>query len=160
MSTNYNDPIYDDLAKDDRIGSHDWYVTEIKHDTWPSGDPRTKIVGSILTASADNNGGKPKADLTISPLPSPDEVRAGKDSWTRGKKMAISAARNIYKQLAEFYHKSPDENPPNGFETIQEGDTFRVHIEKNREGFCRVVAFKSPTESTKETASAMADTPF
>ena len=160
MSTNYDDPIFDELGKDDRVGSHDWYVTEIKHDTWESGDPRTKIIGAILTASPDNKGGKPKADLTISPLPSLDEIKAHSKEWTRGKRMAVATARNIYKQLAELYHKSPDEQVLDGLEPIAEGDVFRVHIEKNREGFCRVVAFKAPGEGTKATGAAMQDIPF
>lgn len=160
MSTNYDDPIYDELAKDDRIGSHDWYVVEVKHDTWPSGDPRTKIIGSILTASADQGGAKPKADLTISPLPSVEVIKAESKDWTRGKRMAVSSARNIYKQLAELYKKSPDETPPDGLEPIAAGDVFRVHIEKNREGFCRVVSFKPAGDGTKATAGAMAEVPF
>jgi len=160
MSTNYDDPIFDELGKDDRLGSHDWYVTEVRHDSWPSGDPRTKIVGSILDAAADQSGGKPKADLTISPLPSVEVIKAESAQWTRGKRMAVSSARNIYKQLAELYKKSPDEPPPDGLSPIAAGDVFRVHIEKNREGFCRVVAFKAPGEGTKASGAAMSDIPF
>lgn len=141
-SADYSSSDYDDFLKDaerdDRIGTHDWLVSKVTHDFWPSGDPRIKIVGVLLTASGQN---KPKADLTISPPPPASVIQAESRNWDGGKKKAIAQAITMYRKLAEYYQTSP--------EKIQEGDVFRVETAKTARkedgtgGFVRVVAFHS-----------------
>lgn len=148
-TVDYSSRDYDDFLKDaerdDRVGEHDWMVTSAVHDRWPSGDPRIKIIGVLLTASGKE---KPKADLTISPPPAPDVVRAEAKDWAQGKKRAIAQTITMYRKLAEYYQTSPDK--------IQEGDIFRVTTAKNKDGFIRVVAVHSREKigaSSQEAAS-------
>lgn len=150
MTTTYSDSAYDDLIKDaerdDRAGDHDFVVDSVDHDYWPSGDPRTKIRGSLLTANS------AKADLTLSPPPAPDVVRAESKGWDAKKKKAIAGAITLYRQLAEHYAKSPDVEVANGLTAIAEGDVFRVktvvtkRTEDGKGGFVRVIAFKPKAE--------------
>ena len=164
MSNPYTDSAYDDLindaARDDRAGDHDFIVSEVTHDYWPSGDPRTKIRGQLLTA---NNA---KADLTISPPPPPEVVRAESKTWETGKKKAIANAVTIYRQFAEYYGKSPDAEVANGLTPITEGDVFRVKSivtkrdeRTNTGGFVRIIAIKPKGELGKVGAETAA-TPF
>jgi hypothetical protein len=163
MNPTYDDSAYDDLIKDaerdDRAGDHDFLVDSVVHDLWPSGDPRTKIRGVLLTA----NGAK--ADLTLSPPPPPEVVRAESSGWTAAKKKAIAGAISLYRQLAKDYAKSPDVEVANGLTPIAEGDVFRVKtvITKRNDdgtgGFVRVIAFKSKAEVGAAGAAAET-TPF
>lgn len=132
-----DDSAYDELLKDaemdNRVGDKEALVTTVVHDYWASGDPRIKI-GFVLTDA--NNA---KADLTISPPPSPEVVKAEKKTWEQGKLRAIAQTVAQYRQLAKHYGTSPDQ--------IKEGDNFRVKTVKTRRdeegkgGFIRVIAF-------------------
>lgn len=141
--TDYTSADYDeflkDAEKDDRIGDHDWLVSRVTHDFWQSGDPRIKIQGTLLTAGGQT---KPKADLTVTPPPTPDWLKENASKLDTGMKKAIAGNVNIYRQLATHYGTTP--------EKITEGDVFRVKVivtKKNAtegsQGFARVVAFKS-----------------
>src|SRR5262245_60544418 len=143
---NYDDAAYDELLRDanrdDRVGDHMFMVTSVERDQWPSGDPRLKLKGVLMSA---NNA---KADLTISPPPAPEVVKAESKTWDSGKKKAIAGTVPLYRQLREHYGKSPDQ--------IVEGDTFAVKTAKTRVdsstgkgGFIRIIAFLN-----KETMSA------
>lgn len=155
MTYDYTDSAYDELIKDadkdNRVGDHLWMVTKSVHDTWPSGDPRIKVTGVLTTA------GNAKADLTISPPPPPDVVKAQKDTWDQGKKRAIAATVTMYRQLAEHYQTVP--------EKLSEGDVFAVKTTKTRVdadgkgGFIRVVAFLAKDRLDKTRAAAAADAP-
>lgn len=130
--TDWNDAAYRELEKeankDNRVGKHLFVVTEKREDTWPSGDPRVKLLGQLVTANS------AKADVTLSPPPSPEEVKAESSSWDSRKKKAIAQSIAIHRNLAKFYDgKTP--------ETIEAGDEFSVETAKNKEGFVRVVAF-------------------
>lgn len=134
--TNYDDAAYsallNDANRDDRIGDHDWQVTQVVQDTWPSGDARYKFKGVLLTANS------AKADLTLSPPPPPEVVAAESKTWERGKKKAVAQAVTMLRILAASYGK--------GLDDIAEGDIFRVTTAKTKEedgkgGFIRVVAF-------------------
>jgi hypothetical protein len=135
-SMQLSDSAYDDLLKDaemdDRVGDHDFMVTSVVQDTWPSGDPRIKIAGVLTTAR------NSKADLTWSPPPTPDQVRAESKSWEPGKKRAIANAVSMARQLAKLYGK--------GFADVQEGETLRVKTVKTKRnddgtgGFIRIAA--------------------
>lgn len=146
---NLNADAYDALLKeaavDDRVGDKNVQVISVVNDTWASGDPRLKIQFVITDA----NGAK--ADLTLSPPPSPEEVVAQKDSWDSRKKKAIANAISIYRQLAQHYGKAPAD--------VREGDTFRVQTAKNKEGFIRVVAFK-PKAGENAAAGGTTNAPF
>ena len=141
QSMNLSDSAYDELLKDaemdNRVGDKQALVTTVVHDNWPSGDPRLKI-GFVLTDARNA-----KADLTISPPPAPEVVKAEKASWEPGKLRAIANTVAQYRQLAQHYGTSPDQ--------IKEGDTFKVKTVKTRRdeegkgGFIRVIAFLPPT---------------
>lgn len=155
MSYDYTDAAYDELLKDadrdNRVGDHLWMVTKVVHDSWPSGDPRMKITGNLQTA---NNA---KADLTISPPPPPDVVKAESKTWEQGKKRAIAATVTMYRQLAEHYATAP--------ENVSEGDVFAVKTTKTKRnedgtgGFIRVIAFLSKDKIGAEAKAAAADAP-
>lgn len=139
MFSDYSDSAYDDLIKeseiDTRVGEGNAIVTKVTDDTWPSGDPRRKIMFSLLFA------GNAKADLTVSPLPSPEVIKAEKGSWDSGKKRAIAQQVSIFRQFAQHYQTSPM--------NVREGDEFRVKTiktKKNADGsgaFVRVIAVLS-----------------
>jgi hypothetical protein len=155
MTYDWNASEYDELLKDadkdNRVGDHLFMVTKVVHDSWPSGDPRIKIVGNLQSA---NNA---KADLTISPPPAPDVVKAESKTWEQGKKRAIANTVNIYRQLAQHYSKSPDQ--------IAEGDVFAVKTAKGKVdaegkgGFIRVIAFLAKDKLDASTKAAAADAP-
>ena len=133
----YLDPAYDELLKDaetdGRVGDKEALVASVVHDSWPSGDPRIKI--KFVLTDARNAS----ADLTISPPPAPEVVKAEKASWEPGKLRAIANTVSMYRQLAAKYGISAEQ--------IKEGDVFRVKTVKtkrnadNTGGFIRVIAF-------------------
>lgn len=161
MSTNFDpmaamqldNSVYDELLKDaemdNRVGDKQALVTTVVHDSWPSGDPRMKF-NFVLTDA--NNA---RADLTLSPPPSPEVIKAEKKSWDQGKLRAIAGQVAIYRQFAQHYGISPDQ--------IKEGDTFRVKTVKTKRdeetgkgGFIRVIAVLPPTSGAGATASSAA----
>lgn len=143
-----------DAEKDDAIGDQDFMVTSKVIDQWPSGDPRIKIRGKLVSVPGQN---KPQADLTISPPPAPSVIKAESASWDSRKKKAIASAIQIYDQLKKFYGKKPSE--------VQEGDVFRVKIVRTRRdeagqgGFLRIVAFKDKA-GIGEVAKDITSVPF
>lgn len=143
-----------DAAKDDAIGRHDWLVTQVTHDQWPSGDPRIKIVGQLIDVRGNN---KPKADLTISPPPAPDVLEAEWADYDKGKQRAIAQSITMHKKLREYYQTSPDK--------IKEGDVFAVETGRARAttpgqlGFLRVVAFHSK-DKIGQAGQSHKDIPF
>lgn len=155
MTYDWNDDAYSDLLKDadkdNRVGDHLAMATKITHDTWPSGDPRIKVLFSLQSA---NNA---KADLTISPPPPPDVVKAESKSWDQGKKRAIAGTITIYRQLAEHYKIDPSK--------ISEGDVFAVKTTKTKKnddgtgGFIRVIAFLPKERLSADAKAAAADAP-
>ncbi len=146
MAIDYDDAAYRELeaeaAKDDRIGDHRFMVVKVTHDTWASGDPRTKVVGNLLTAH------NAKADFTLSPLPSPEVVKAEKSTWDSTKKRAIAMSVSMHRALAAYGLTR---------ETISEGAELNVKTAKNKEGFVRVVAIL-PKDGKVNKAST--DVPF
>jgi len=146
MAIDYS--VYDDFLadanRDDRVGDHRAMVISVKHDTWASGDPRTKLVFQLLTA---NNA---KADCTISEPPAPEVVKAEGKTWEKAKRMAIAGNIGTLKALAEHYGKTRD--------SVSEGDEFNVRTAKNKDGFVRVVAFLP--KDAKPAAKAGSDVPF
>lgn len=136
----FDDPIYAQLqkeaAQDSRTGDHEFMVTEAKHDQWPNGQPRIRVRGVLTTA------GNAKADLTLSPPPPPEEIKATISTWNSGKKRAVAQSVTMHKALASWYKTTP--------EKISEGDTFKVKTvltKRNADGiggFVRVVAFLDP----------------
>lgn len=155
MPYDYTDSAYDELLKDadrdNRVGDHLAIAIKVVHDSWPSGDPRIKVSFNLQSA---NNA---KADLTISPPPPPDVVKAESKTWEQGKKRAIANAITMYRQLAEHYGKSPDE--------IVEGDVFAVKTTKSKVeadgkgGFIRVVAFLAKDKLSADATAAAASAP-
>jgi len=153
LTNDYNDAAYREFEKeanrDTRVGNHTWIVSQVTHDTWPSGDPRIKLLGLLTTA------GNAKADLTISPPPAPDVVKAEGKNWESGKKRAIAASIAMHRTLAEVYGKSPDE--------IVEGDTFMVKTALTKRnpdgtgGFVRIIAF---LKKDAKADGAGSDVPF
>ena len=143
----WNDAAYTELAseaaRDDRVGDHTFMVTEVRHDEWPSGDPRIKVVGILRTAKS------AKCDLTVSPPPAPEIVKEMMPTWEANKKRAIAQTIAIYRDLSKHYGKTP--------ETLAQGDEFNCKVVKNKEGFIRIASILPPGEiKTKSTAA----TPF
>ena len=130
----FNDPAYAELAseaaKDDRVGDHTFMVTERREETWPSGDPRIKVLGVLTTARS------AKCDITVSPPPSPEVVKEMMATWEPNKKRAISSTITLYASMQKHYGKTP--------ETLDVGDEVNVRTVKNKEGFIRVVAILPP----------------
>lgn len=155
MTYDFTDAAYDELLrdaeKDQRVGDHLAMVTKVTHDSWPSGDPRIKVQFSLQSA---NNA---KADLTISPPPPPDVVKAQKATWDQGKKRAVAGAITLYRQLAEHYHTSPDK--------ISEGDVYAVKTTKTKVeadgkgGFIRIIAFLDKAKLSADATAAAASAP-
>lgn len=154
--TNWGD--YDDFLKeaerDDAIGAQEFLVSEVVNDEWPSGDPRLKIKGNLSSV-----GNNPKADLTISPPPSPEVLKAEGASYESGKKRAIATTINLYKQLGQHYGKSPAE--------IRQGETYKVQVVRtkrnpdNTGGFLRIVAFLPKDHAVgTDTAKSAGGSPF
>lgn len=142
MSTNWDDynEFLKDADKDNRVGDHEAAITSITDDTWPSGDPRKKVMFSLTTA---NNA---LADLTISDLPDPETLKAESANYDHSKKRGIASGITIRKQLEQHYGKSADD--------LAEGDKFKVKTAKTRVdaegkgGFIRVIAFLPKDHAT------------
>lgn len=146
----YTDSAYDDAVRysqtDDRVGKHDFMITDIEDDFWDSGDPRRKVRGVLLTA------GSAKTDFTWSPPPPPEVMKAEYNSWDAKKKKAVGSSIQMARKLKEHYGKGPDELAVN--------DVIRVQTAKNRDGFIRVIAVLPKAESTNAAASSMDSVPF
>lgn len=149
LDYDYDDDAYKELEKqagvDSRVGNHTAIVTKVSDDTWDDGSPRRKILFALATA------GNAKADLTISKLPSPEEVKAKMATYTDKQKQGITLSRNIYKQFAQHYGVNPFK--------VQEGDEFRVKTYKTRRdkdgsgGFIRINALLPKTEESNGASS-------
>jgi len=133
-----------DAERDNRIGDHEAVVISIKNDAWPSGQGRTKVVFQLLTA---NNA---KADITLSEVPDAKTLEAEKDTMEKRVAQGIAMNLRTLKALAQNYGKTR--------ETIAEGDVFRVHTSKNKEGFIRVDKFLP--KDAKAAAKSGSDVPF
>lgn len=117
----------DEASKDDRVGDHEFLVTDVVKDQWDDGQPRLKVKGNLVTA------GNAKADWTFSPPPSPEELAARKGTMERKTKQAIASSITMAKQLAQHYSTTPGK--------IAVGNLFKIKTAKNREGFIRIIAF-------------------
>lgn len=135
--------------KDDRVGDHDFMVGEVLAETWPSGDPRLKVKGALLTA---NNA---KADITWSPPPPAAVLKDQATTMEGGKRKAIASAIRFAKNLAEDYGRT--------VEGLKVGDVLRVKVVKNKEGFIRIVALLPKSQigqKSTETGVAASSIPF
>lgn len=149
LQSMFSDSAYDELIKeseiDNRVGEGNAIITKITDDLWPSGDKRRKVLFSLLFA------GNAKADLTVSDLPSPEQVRAEKATWDANKKRAIANSVALYRQFAQYYSV----NPMSG---LQEGQQYRVKTVKTKRnpdgsgGFVRVIAVLDPNAGTTSVA--------
>lgn len=142
---NWNDAAYTELeseaSKDDRLGDQTFMVTEVRNETWPSGDPRIKVLGILTTARS------AKCDLTVSPPPAPEIVKELMPTWEPNKKRAIAQTISIYRDMSKHYGKTP--------ETLAAGDEINVKIVKNKEGFIRVAAVLPPGDLAVKADSTM-----
>lgn len=151
LNAMFDDAAYDELIKeadvDNRVGEGNAIITKITDDLWPSGDKRRKVLFSLLFA------GNAKADLTVSDLPSPEQVRAEKGTWDANKKRAIANSVALYRQFAQFYSV----NPMSG---LQEGQQYRVKTVKTKRnpdgsgGFVRIIAVLDPSAGSASTPAA------
>ena len=120
-----------DAEKDTRVGKHEFCVTSVTQDAWPSGDLRYKIKGTLVTA------GNAKCDMTMSAMPTLEAAQAETDP-KRKRGIALSVRNHLALQK---YNKT--------VETIAEGDVFKVETGKDKEGFVRVQRILEPTTSTE-----------
>lgn len=146
-----NDAAYDELLKDaatdKRVGPHEAMVAKITNDKWPSGDPRTKIDFVLLTA---NNA---KCDMTWSPPPTPEEVKAHKHEWPEEKVRGVASGITLGRQAIQHYGKTPDQ--------FAQGERYKVQTVKTKRdantgkgGFIRVVALLAKDHAVGEQAAA------
>lgn len=157
-----NDEAYNqllkDAEKDNRVGDHDAIIAKVTNDNWPSGDPRQKVDFVLVTA---NNA---KADLTLSPPPSPAVVAAESANWEPGKKRGVAASINIYRQAIQHYGVAITSE---GRLDLKEGQRFKVKTAKTRRdedgkgGFIRVIALlpKDHAVGSQVAASGAATAP-
>jgi hypothetical protein len=155
MTYDYTDSAYDqllkDAARDNRVGDHLFMVTDVLHETWPSGDPRLKFKGVLQTA---NNA---KADFQMSPPPPPDVVAAQYAGWDKKKQQAVASSVTLGRQLQQHYGKKPDD--------IQQGDVFAVKTAKTKidadgkGGFIRIISFLPKERLSAGATAAAADAP-
>lgn len=140
------DALVDEASKDSRVGDHDFLVTKRVEDTWPSGDPRLKLSGQLITAR------NAKADLTWSPPPPPEVWAAEKATNDPGKNRAIANAVTLARQAFKHYQK--------GITQFQEGEVIRVKTGKSRTdadgkgGFIRIIAILPKAGETNGSAPA------
>ena len=153
MSEPINWSEYDDFtaeaARDDRVGDQDFMVSEVAEDTWPSGDPRFKVRGTLLTA------GQAKCDFTWSPPPPASVLKEQMATMERGKKRGIAGNIELAKKLALWYGKAVAE--------LAAGDVVRVKCVKNKDGFIRVVAVlpkEQIGQASAEAAKLASEIPF
>lgn len=151
MTGKYDDPIYDELDKDDRLGEHNFRVDKNVPGTWPDGRPYHKISGVLLTA---NNA---DCALTWSPPASPAEVKAmiERNELTPQIKGSNSMNRTIAQQCEKHYgNRTPDELVP--------GDVLGVTVQYEKKGsrYIKIVAVHAPTTSQQAKAANSEDTPF
>jgi hypothetical protein len=145
ISYNWNDAAYAELeseaAKDNRLGHQTFMVTEVRNETWPSGDPRIKVLGILTTANS------AKCDLTVSPPPAPEVVKDLMATWEPAKKKAISQTITIYREMSKHYGKTP--------ETLIAGDEINVNVVKNKEGFIRIASVLPPGDLAAKADASM-----
>lgn len=154
------DSAYDELLKeasvDNRIGAHDAIVSKVVNDTWDDGRPRQKTTFTLLTA---NNA---KADLTLSQLPTPEQIRAEKDTWEPSRKRGIANSISVYRQLAEHYGVPM---LATGVPDIREGQRYKVQTGKRTDKndrskyFVQVVAFLPKDHAVGSQVAQQAGTP-
>lgn len=138
-----NDEAYNKLleeaAVDNRIGDHDAIVQKVVIDTWDDGRPRQKVTFLLTTA---NNA---KADLTMSELPTPEQVMAEKATWDAGRKRGIASSISIRRQLAQHYQLPVSQ--ATGMPAFAEGQRYKVKTGKRSDKndrskyFVQVIAF-------------------
>lgn len=145
------DKFLTEADKDNRVGDHDFMVSDVAHDTWPSGDPRFKVHGTLLTAY------HAKCDFTWSPPPPATVLNETMASFDGNKRRAIAGAIRIAKILSEEYSKTVG--------TLVNGDIIRVKTVKTKidadgkGGFIRVVAVL-PKVDVGKTNSRESEVPF
>jgi hypothetical protein len=125
------DAFLSDAEKDTRVGKHEFCVTSVVQDSWPSGDARFKIKGTLLTA------GNAKCDMTMSAMPTLEAAQAETDP-KRKRGIALSVRNHLALQK---YGKT--------IEQVAEGDVFRVETGKDKEGFVRVMRILGAEESVE-----------
>lgn len=149
------DDVMTDLNRDNRVGDHDFMVSDVISDTWPSGDARHTVKGVLLTA------GQAKADLRWSPPPPASVVKAEMSKWDGGKRKAVAQAVSLAKKLAEYYGKTVD--------GLKAGDVLRVKTVKTRidkdgkGGFIRIAAILPKDgigQASAEAGKAASEIPF
>ena len=116
-----------DAERDTRVGKHEFEVTSVVQDAWPSGDARYKIKGVLLTS------GNAKCDLTMSAMPTVEAAKAETDP-KRKRGIALSVRNHL--ALAKYADKK--------IEDVGVGEVFRVETSKDKEGFVRVQRILEP----------------
>lgn len=132
------DDIIEEAEKDNRVGDKSAVVTEVKTETWPSGDARFKIMLVLPDA------GNAKADITLSDPPSAERIAQVKASGEQKTFKGLAMGITLHKTMRQHYGKTAATD-------FKAGDKIRVKTVKNKEGFIRVVAFLPPAVSITDT---------
>jgi hypothetical protein len=140
---------YDEAARladvDERLGNQDWYITDVSSEAWPSGDPYLKVKGTLL------GHGTAIADLTLSPLPPPEEM-ANLKTWEQGKQFQVKRNIKIRRQFKELYGITDPENQ------LAPGQIYAIKTEKVK-GFIRVKELRAKSQISSS-GVATAAVPF
>ena len=147
----FDDPMYGQAARealiDNRVGNHDFMITQVEEGTWPSGDSFMKYRGVLLTA--DNA----KTELTLNDPLTPEQMREEYPKMEAKAKKAVG--HNITKLIALKQNYGIT-----NLDQLTVNTVLRVKTEKDRNGFIRVMVILPKTESTNQAASNAADVPF
>jgi hypothetical protein len=137
---------YDEAARladvDERLGNQDWYITDVSEEAWPSGDPYLKVKGTLL------GHGTAIADLTLSPLPPPEEM-ANLKTWEQGKQFQVKRNIKIRRQFKELYGITDPENQ------LKAGQIYAIKTEKVK-GFIRVKELRAKSQISQQGVSTAA----
>ena len=161
MLESLNDQAYNDLlrdaATDNRIGAHDALVNKVVVDAWDDGRIRQKVQFTLLTA---NNA---KADVTLSKLPTPEEVKEESAGWDQGRKRGVAHSIAMARQLVQNYGLAID--PATGLFGFAEGQRYKVQTGKRTDRndkakyFVTVVAFLAKDHAVGAEAATAAAAP-
>lgn len=153
----YGDDLLNEMERDNRIGDHDWMVSENKDDgAWDDGSPRFRVVGVLLTA------GRARCDLKWSAPPPAAVVKKEAASWTKARQRGVAKSIKIGKGLAEWYGKAVKDLSPGDVVRVKTGKT-KVDKITGKGGFIEVQVILPKDQvgkSSIEAAKAASDIPF
>lgn len=140
-----------EAEKDNREGDHQATVLKCEGKTWPSGDPFWNLVVALDTA----NGAK--ADCTLNPMPSENELATIKAEGDRKKMRAVASGISKLQQLEKHYGITDPARLTEGMKIGVKTVKTKVDPLSGKGGFIRIIAF---IPLGKKVAESNSDIPF